>query len=316
MQQHSWPIGIFAIVCGLLANATPALAAAETWVSGTGNDAGTCQVSAPCRTFAYAHSRTNNNGAINVLSSGNFGPVTITKSISIVAEGVEAVVNTPSNGAGIIINAQANAIVSLRGLTIDMRGTPSTGIFFATGAALHVQDCIIRRGFQAIRFGPSSGTAELYVTDTAVAEQSFSGIMVRPGGTAVAKAVIERVRVENGASHGIAFSPNNSGPSIVATVRESVSSGNGGAGILAEDPGSTTVQVMVDRTASVGNSTGIHANNVGAVIRIGDSTVTTNGTGLLVTGGTILSYGNNKVNGNGTPAVPNDGAPTGNITMK
>ncbi len=317
MRHHSLPVGIFAIACALLANATPAHAAAETWVSGTGSDAGACPITAPCRTFAFAHTQTNNNGAINVLSSGNFGPVTITKPISIVAQGVEAVVNTASNGAGIIINAQANAIVSLRGLTIDMRGTPNTGVFFATGAALHVQDCVIRRGFQAIRFGPSSGTAELYVADTAVAEQSFSGIMVRPGGTAVAKAVIERVRVENGPSLGIAFSPNNSGPSIVATVRDSVSSGNAGAGIVAEDPGSTTVNVMVSNTTSVMNGTGVSVTGAGATIRIGDSTVTGNGTGLSPSsGGLIQSYGTNKVNGNGTPSVPNDGAPTSTIMHK
>ena len=34
----------------------------------------------------------NNNGAINVLTSGNFGPLTITKPISIVADGVEATI--------------------------------------------------------------------------------------------------------------------------------------------------------------------------------------------------------------------------------
>ncbi len=104
----------------LLLGTGSAQAAIATWVSGTGSDAGNCQITAPCRTFAFAHDQTNNNGAINVLSSGNFGPLTITKPISIVSDGVEAVINTGANGAGIVVQAGA-AAVSLRGLTIDMR---------------------------------------------------------------------------------------------------------------------------------------------------------------------------------------------------
>ena len=145
MRHRSVPISIIAIACGLLAVATTAQAAGETWVSGTGTDTGLCPVTAPCRTFAFAHNKTNSNGAIYVLSSGNFGPVIITKPISIVAEGVEAVVNTAVGGAAIKIQAGASDIVSLRGLTIDLRGTANDGISFVSGAALHVQNCVIRR---------------------------------------------------------------------------------------------------------------------------------------------------------------------------
>ncbi len=137
-QQHSSFIGIFVICCGFLTNGSNALAANETWVSGTGTDAGNCPITAPCRTFAFAHTQTSNNGAINVLTSGNFGPLTITKPISIVADGVEALINTGAGGAGVIVQAGANAVVSLRGLIIDMRGTSHNGIRFLTGAALHV----------------------------------------------------------------------------------------------------------------------------------------------------------------------------------
>ena len=94
MRHHAISIRVFAVACGLLASASIAQAANETWVSGTGTDAGNCPRTAPCRTFQFAHDQTNNNGAINVLTSGNFGPLTITKPISIVADGVEAVINT------------------------------------------------------------------------------------------------------------------------------------------------------------------------------------------------------------------------------
>ncbi len=200
MLRHSLPVGIFASACILLAGATGAQAAVETWVSGTGSDAGTCPITAPCRTFAFAHGQTSNNGAINVLSSGNFGPLTITKPISIVADGVEAVINTGAGGAGIIVQAGASAVVSLRGLTIDLRGTANHGIHFLSGAALHVQDSVIRKANDGIRFTPASGTSELFVADTAVADSNGRGISVVPTGSANARVGLDRVRVKNGSS--------------------------------------------------------------------------------------------------------------------
>ncbi len=311
MRQHSSFIGIFIVSCGLLINAGNAQAAPETWVSGTGIDAGNCPRTAPCRTFAFAHDQTNNNGAINVLTAGNFGPVTITKPISIVADGVEAVINTAADGAGITVQAGGAAVISLRGLTIDMRGTANHGIAFNSGGALHVQNCAIRKAENGIEFTPASGTPELYVADSVIANAVESGIRVLPSGNAGASVVLDRVRVENGASDGIILVGSFSNGSVSATVRDSVAAGNGGPGIFVSDvvPGTTTV--MIDRSATVNNSTGIFA--VGeATIRIGDSTVTGNGTGLATApNGSIVSYETNKVDGNGT-----DGAPTGTTAMK
>ena len=175
MGARSLSIGIFATV-GLLCSATAARAANETWVSGTGTDAGNCPRTAPCRTFQFAHDQTNNNGAINVLSSGNFGPLIITKPVSIVADGVEAVINTAAGGpgennAGIIVRAGPAAIVSLRGLTIDMRGTSNMGIVFESGGALHVRDTIVRKSSRGLEFLPGSGNPELYVSDSGICGQ-------------------------------------------------------------------------------------------------------------------------------------------------
>src|ERR1700685_2639837 len=64
--------------------------ATRTWVSGVGDDANPCSRTAPCKTFAGAISKTSAFGEINTLHPGGFGSVTITKSISISAIGVEA----------------------------------------------------------------------------------------------------------------------------------------------------------------------------------------------------------------------------------
>jgi hypothetical protein len=305
MRRHSLSIGIVAIAGGLLTGATTAQAAIETWVSGTGTDGGTCQISAPCRTFAFAHSQTNANGAINVLTSGNYGPVTITKAISIVAQGVEAIINSGAGGAGIIVQAGAAAIVSLRGLTIDLHGGTSDGIWFLSGAALHVHDSVIRKSTFGIRFKPNSGTGELYVADSVIADVSQIGIEVRPSGSAGAKATLDRVRVENASFNGIVFNGTDTTASLAGTVRDSVAAGNDGIGIYAIEGGAGTIEVMVVRSASVNNLTGIGAFGPDATVWIADTTVSGNGTGLNTTSsGVIVSYGTNKVNGNGTNGVP------------
>jgi hypothetical protein len=310
MRQYSSPIGIFAIACGLLASIATAKARPDTWVSPDGSNSGDCASTAPCRTFAYAYTQTSGNGSINVVSSGSYGPLTISKAISIVADGVEAAIISGANGAAITVQAPPTAIVSLRGLTIDMRGGPNNGISFDSGAALHVQRCVIR-SHMGIRFVPDSGTSELYVTDTVIERSSSDGILVLPTGSASAGVVLDRVRVEHGAFSGIHLQGRGTTGSIKATVRDSVAAGNAGAGILANDDGSGTT-VMVDRSAFANNGSGVVADGPTATIRIGDSTVSGNTTGLsALSGGVIASYGTNKVNGNGT-----DGAPSSTIARR
>jgi hypothetical protein len=268
---------------------------------------GTVRETAPCRTFQFAHDQTNNNGSINVLTPGNFGPLTIIKPISIVADGVEALINAPAGGAGIIIQAGGGAIVSLRGLTIDMRGTINDGIIFFSGAALHVSRCTIRRATVGIQFSPSSETRELSIADSVIESTSNSGIHVQPSGSGGASVMLDRVRVEN-SFDGIRFFGIATTGSITATVRDSVSTGHTGTGIFAADSGGGTTSVLVDRTTSSNNGTGIGVNL--ATIRIGDSTISGNTTGLAAVGGLIASYGTNKVDGNGadgpamTPIAP------------
>ena len=314
MIRQSSFIGIVATASGLLINASTAQAAAATWVSATGSDTGTCPITAPCRTFSFAHSQTNNNGSINVLTSGNFGPLTIAKAISIVADGVEAVINTGAGGAGIIVQAGAAAVVSLRGLIIDMRGTANHGIFFFSGAALHVHNSVIRKAGEGIFLQPASGNLELYVADTTVANSAGTGIEIRPNGNANVNVVLDRVRVENSLGNGMAFFGNSTTGIVTATVRDSISAGNGNHGIItAENAGGGTTTAMLERTASLNNDEmGVIASGAGATIRIGNSTVSGNQVGMASFGGGVIqSYGTNKVNGNGT-----DGDPSSTIASK
>jgi hypothetical protein len=310
MRHHSLPI---ALACGLLAVATPALAtSSQTWVSASGANSGACPITAPCKTFAYAYTQTSANGVINVLSSGNYGPLTIAKSLSIVADGSVAAIYSAAGGAAININ-NAGAEVTLRGLTIDMfNSATNLGISVTKVKALHVHGTNIRGAGVGIRFAPSSaGAAELYVDDSIVTRAVGDGIQVVPSGGGSAKAVFDRVRVENAGGDGVAFIGSNG--AINGTVRNSIASGNAASGITATAGVGAPVNVMLAGAAAINNgNTGIVAT--GAQIRMGDTTVSGNNLGLFASsGGNILTYGNNQVNANFNGG---DGATTGAVAFK
>ena len=67
-----------------LGSVNAASAAARTFVSGKGTNSGDCALTAPCRSFAYAITQTNDGGEIVVLDTAGYGGVNITKSVSIV----------------------------------------------------------------------------------------------------------------------------------------------------------------------------------------------------------------------------------------
>src|SRR5438046_1749076 len=117
-----------AMAC-LLLNALPAHALnTKSWVSGAGSDAAACTRAAPCLTFAHAFTQTSAGGTINCLDPGDFGPLTITKAITIDCTGTFAAVVVAA-GIGITINAGESDVVRLRGLSIENAGGAS-GIDF------------------------------------------------------------------------------------------------------------------------------------------------------------------------------------------
>ncbi len=288
----------------------PALALPKaTWVSPAGNDAGTCPITAPCKTFQYAANNTRAGGAINVLKSGEFGPVNIAQSLSIIAVGAEGAIRSVAGGAAITINA-AGAEVFLRGIKVDLSGTPHNAIQYSAGAALHVRDCTFTGGHAAIKFEPSAGINQLHVSNTKITNVDAYGITVAPTGTAVAKVVIDRTIVSHSGYMGLALS--SAGGSLSATVRESVVSGALSFGVVSSHFGGPA-EVMLDRV-SVANNGSFGITSEDATIRVGNSVVSGNLNGLQNPGGTdvIASYGNNKIVGN----TNSDGTPTSTIPMK
>ncbi len=55
----------------------------QTWVSSAGDDNDDCSIATPCQSFAGAFAKTTAGGEINCLNPGDYGPIVITKSITI-----------------------------------------------------------------------------------------------------------------------------------------------------------------------------------------------------------------------------------------
>jgi len=216
--------GLFAL---LISSSAPAYAqATRTWVSGVGDDANPCSRTAPCKTFAGAISKTAAAGEINVLDPGGFGGVTITKSITISAEGVEAGVLVSGTNA-IIINAGPTHVVVLRGLDIEGLGTGLNGIRFLAGGQLHVENCTINNFQRGIDVN-NTGASQLFVKDSTIRNNDTGtggGVLLKPAAGGTVSAVIDRVRLEHN-SFGLRAEDR-----ATTTISNSVASGNVAAGL-------------------------------------------------------------------------------------
>lgn len=278
----------------------------RVWLSGVGVDSGTCPRQSPCHTLTYAHGQVAAGGEITVMDPGGYGTVVITKSVSIVSDNGSGQAGIATfSGDGITVNAGASDVVILRGLLIDGLNAASNGIKFNSGAALHVQNSMIKnvRGASGtgINFTPN-GASDLFVTDTTVVNNSgvnAAGIMVKPTGSGLVRATFNRVTVEQN-SAGITIDGSASGGTIRATVRDSVLSANAGTGLWAYSPGGAPTGVYFINSSSVENATaGIYAYGANAAITLTGSSIMGNSTGISSpAGGTLYSYKNNAINFN------------------
>ena len=102
-----------ALACSLFT--APAQAQrARTFVASYGNDANPCTFLSPCKTFQQAVNAVAAGGEVTAIDSAGFGPVEITKAVTITSpEGIEA--GIAATGIAVDINAGTSDAVVLRG---------------------------------------------------------------------------------------------------------------------------------------------------------------------------------------------------------
>lgn len=293
---------LLAALASAVVGAPTVSAAPRTFVASNGQDINPCSLAFPCRSFAAALALTDVGGELIVLDSAGYGPVTITKSVSIAApDGVYAGVTAPS-GNGITVTAGAGDVVSLRGLRLN--GTGAThGIQVTAVGQLHVARTEIA-GFtgRGIDF---AAPGSLYVSDSAARDNGETGVHVQTV-SGVAIASIDRSRFSANGFNGVVIATNAQG-AITNSVAENNGSvgflvdaggwasisdckisrvGNDGYAILARGAGSVAT---VSRCDVSGTFYGVAAEGVGARLTATDTTVHHSSFGFLAhCGGRVI----------------------------
>ena len=289
-------------VIALLVASSPALAlSSRTFVSGVGSDTGSCPLATPCRTFAYALTQTAPSGEIIVLSSAGYGAVTITQAVSIINTSNFAGV-TVASGNGITINAGTTDSVTLRGLTVDGGGTGSNGIVFNSGGKLTIDQCYLMNFVGAgstgdgILMQPTSGNSDIIITNTTASNNQYVGVSYFASGTATATIAIDRVSANNN-TYGIALNNNSSSGAATASISNSIASRNVSTGYYF-----AIVTASLDASNASGNASGVSATT--STLSLGRSVLMNNTQyGLVISGGTVNSYKDNRIAGNGVGPV-------------
>jgi hypothetical protein len=264
--------------------------ATRTWVSGVGDDANPCSRTAPCKTFAGAISKTANCGEISVLDPGGFGAVTITKGITINGTGTLAGILAALT-TGVIVNATAADTIILRDISINGACNGLNGIRYLAGKTLMVDHCWIYN----FRGGPGRGidvnktaAGNLKVVDTIIENCLEDGMhLTTTAGQLLV--TIDNTRIMNCDQDGI---------EAVANVRGAISHSrfthNPTSGIKTSG---NSCQLNLDGISVAYSAVGLQAS-AGSTLRVSDSMIAQNSTGVSANGGTMASFQGNSLAGN------------------
>jgi hypothetical protein len=303
MSKFRFTIKVMAIAIFMFATVSIAQAqASRTWVSGVGDDANPCSRTAPCKTWAGAISKTAACGEIDALDPGGFGAVTITKSITLDGTGTFASI-LASLVNGIVINAAATDVVTIRGISINGFCNGINGINILQAKAVNVEDCVI------FRFNTGNGITvnetgdlRLNVRNTVIRDNTLDGINTFTSSpTLKVRVSLEHVSLV-GNGNGL-----HARSGSFAEARNCVFSNNITNGVFGDAAGSNASAVFLwESQISNNGANGVRAGNAGNVgtsgIQLAQNQINMNvGNGVLnSTGGALSTFGNNSILGNGT----------------
>jgi Right handed beta helix region len=260
--------------------AVPALAQNDlTWVSQrSGNDTFLfCTIVTPCKTFAWAITRTNSGGIVKAMDAGEYGPITITKPITIDGNGVGASIEVTSAAqVGVLVITASN--VEIRNL--DIHVPPD-----CTGTC----------------YGIQSASSNVSIENVSIAGVPFSGVLLS-GGTAT----IHGVKVTGATFIGIDVE------NATATISDSIIRYSNYAIYLVG--ANAVTEALIERSQMISNAIGLRVQNgfYAATARISDCVIAGNTTGVsTLTGGQIITFRNNTWAGNTT-----DGTTPFSVSLK
>ncbi len=144
-----------------------------------------------------------------------------------------------------------------------------------------------------IFFEPASGRGLLQVSNSQVFD-NVTGIGVIAAGSQIASVTLNRVELVANSADGLGFGGN----VVAGTMRDSVAGENGNSGLVTS---ASQVFFTVEESSIVDNLVnGIQTNSAGSVVKVAASTIGGNGTGILASSGSIVSFGDNHISDNGS----------------
>jgi len=212
------PLALLAVAFACTFATAPAHARARTFVASYGNDANPCTFGSPCKTFQQAVNIVDAGGEVTAIDSAGFGPINITKAVTITSPaGVEAGIAANANADAIDIDAGQSDTVVLSGLTLAGDKSAVDGIHFGSGQALEIINCAIR-GFKDFGVYVIPTTSAQVLISNTVINDNFEGIGLQTinGGPIIA--AIDHVTLNNNDVGVNVFSENSS---VEASIRDS-----------------------------------------------------------------------------------------------
>ena len=223
----------------------------QTFVSATlGSDSNPCTRISPCLTFAAALAQTSAGGEIDALDPGDFGPVNITKSITIFGNAAGGVGMTPPLPAPAGSSSRRrHDVIHLDGMVFDgVNASGTSGIVFTSGARLFIENCALL-GFatSGITVSPGAGSAtttKVVVENTTILNNA-TGLLIQPTGGIAANVTLRGLRIDNNTGEGLRVDGTGGFGVINATLADSTASFNASNGIDAvSGPGNATLDIM------------------------------------------------------------------------
>jgi hypothetical protein len=285
------------VVLVSLAACLPAYAVQRAFVASSGSDANaasSCTFVNPCRTFAGAQPVVDPGGEIVTLDAAGYGPVTITKSISLVGN--------PGFFAGIAASAGNAVTIATAGINVTLRGLSINGVGGTHGVSVtaanrvSIENCVISN-FTTNGVVVDSAT-EVRITDSLVRDNQ-RGVLLKGG----AEAIIANTKILGNSVAGLMVNSGLASATTVATVSDAVLSGNDINVYAFETVPSALSRIAVNRSTISYGTFGVKSEFAGGptVIAIAGSQVIANSTGFAQAGAgaTLESLGNNSVRMNG-----------------
>lgn len=289
----------------------------RAWVSGHGTDIAGCSTPAsPCRTLQYVLDNIiAPGGEIDILDPAGYGAVAITKSVSIINDGVGTAGIIAISGNAITVTAGDGGRVRFKGVTIEGQGA-ANGVQINSAAFVEISDSTIS-GFDGVGLNITPAnvlpTAPQIVIQNCTIENTIGGLVnVAPtGATGKVFVDLRNVSAHNSNGYGVNVDATAGALEVHTWIIDGDIHLVSGAGVGATSKaGSQAIVVVSHSQVHDTGIAGISSRGAGANVYIGGDDVMDNNVGLTsAAGGSIASVGNNFVTGNGVNGAPTSTVP-------